>query len=112
MLDGHVRLGDFVHKGQATGVRRTMTLRRSLASALRSTSPRSARRSMRFVIAPVVTIVRRTSMPAVSSYSGPLRRRVASTSYIQFSRPKRAKFSARRRSTRRDRRDPADHADR
>ena len=37
-----------------------MTLRRS-GAALRSTSPRSARRSMRLVIAPVVTIVRRTS---------------------------------------------------
>jgi hypothetical protein len=68
---------------------------------------------MRLVIAPVVTIVRRTSMPAVSSYDVPLRRRMASTSYIQFSSSKRAKFSARRRSTRRDSREtPADHADR
>ena len=39
-------------RARPAGVRRTMTLRRSPASALRSTSPRSARRSMRFVIAP------------------------------------------------------------
>jgi hypothetical protein len=53
---------------------------------------------MRFVIAPVVTMLCRTSRPAVSSYGGPARRRVASTSYIQFSNPWRAKFSASTRS--------------
>ena len=34
---------------------------------------------------PVVTIVWRTSSPAVSSYGSPPRRNVASTSYIQLS---------------------------
>jgi hypothetical protein len=42
---------------------------------------------MRLVTAPVVTIVWRTSSPAVSSCGSPDRRSVASTSYIQLSIP-------------------------
>ena len=51
---------------------------------------------MRFVIAPVVTMVCFTSSPALSSCGAPIRHSVAIMSYIQLSMSCSAKFAASR----------------
>ena len=104
-LGGHVPDDDIVDQVPPATVRRTTTLRRSAAPA-RSTRPP--------LLEPVDAVRDRTgrhhglarrARPPSARTAAPTAASVASTSYIQFSMPWRAKFSARRRSTSRDRRD-------
>ena len=80
------------------GVSCTSTPRRSSGAGCRSTSPCSARRSMRLVMVPLVTSVWVSSAPGDSRYGAPARRSADSTSNSHVSRSCRANAERRARS--------------